>query len=106
MTPSELMQAWNKGYLYCKFFPANAAGGITFIQALASPFSEIRFCPTGGITQENARQWLQLSNVFCVGGSWIAPKQLIAAGDWDAISTLAHAETQLSSHPIKARSTT
>ncbi|WP_156851419.1 bifunctional 4-hydroxy-2-oxoglutarate aldolase/2-dehydro-3-deoxy-phosphogluconate aldolase [Bartonella refiksaydamii] len=106
MTPSELMQAWNKGYSYFKFFPAEAAGGIDFIQALASPFSEIRFCPTGGITQKNAAQWLQLSNVFCVGGSWITPKQLITANDWDTISVLAHAATQLPSHPTKARSTT
>lgn len=105
MTPSELMKIRDKGYSYCKFFPANAAGDIAFIQALASPFSEIRFCPTGGITQKNARQWLQLSNVFCIGGSWIAPKQLITAGDWDTISALAYAATQLSSPPTKARCT-
>ncbi|WP_208434637.1 bifunctional 4-hydroxy-2-oxoglutarate aldolase/2-dehydro-3-deoxy-phosphogluconate aldolase [Bartonella taylorii] len=104
--PSELMQAWNKGYSYFKFFPAEAAGGMDFIQALAAPFSEIRFCPTGGITQKNAAQWLQLSNVFCVGGSWIAPKQLITANDWDTISALAHIAAQLPSHPTKARSTT
>lgn len=106
MTPSELMQAWDKGYSYLKFFPAEAAGGIDFIQALASPFSKIQFCPTGGITQKNVVQWLQLSNVFCVGGSWIAPKQLILAGDWDAISSLAHAAAQLSPHPTKVRSPT
>ncbi|WP_273720928.1 MULTISPECIES: bifunctional 4-hydroxy-2-oxoglutarate aldolase/2-dehydro-3-deoxy-phosphogluconate aldolase [unclassified Bartonella] len=105
MTPSELMQARDKGYSYLKFFPAKAAGGIAFIQALASPFSDIHFCPTGGITQKNAKQWLQLSNIFCVGGSWIAPKQLIAARDWNAISALAHAATQLSSHTTKGRST-
>ncbi|WP_208441216.1 bifunctional 4-hydroxy-2-oxoglutarate aldolase/2-dehydro-3-deoxy-phosphogluconate aldolase [Bartonella raoultii] len=105
MTPSELMQARERGYSYFKFFPAKAAGGVALIQALASPFSEIRFCPTGGITQKNARQWLQLSNVFCIGGSWIAPKQHIAARDWDTISTLAHAATRLSSPPTKAHST-
>ncbi|VEJ45832.1 bifunctional 4-hydroxy-2-oxoglutarate aldolase/2-dehydro-3-deoxy-phosphogluconate aldolase [Bartonella vinsonii] len=106
MTPSELMQARDQGYSHLKFFPAEAAGGITFLQALASPFPEIQFFPTGGITQKNTAQWLQLPNVFCVGGSWIAPPKLIAAGNWDAISTLAHTAVELSSHPIKARSTT
>ncbi|WP_019220157.1 bifunctional 4-hydroxy-2-oxoglutarate aldolase/2-dehydro-3-deoxy-phosphogluconate aldolase [Bartonella florencae] len=106
ITPSELMQALDKGYSYFKFFPAKAAGGTSFLQALASPFSKIHFCPTGGITPQNATQWLKLSNVFCIGGSWIAPKQLIAAGDWNAISALAHAATQLSSHVAKAHSTT
>lgn len=97
MTPSELMQALDKGYSYLKFFPAEAAGSLAFIQALASPFSEIFFCPTGGITQKSAIQWLQLPNVFCVGGSWIAPQQLIATKDWDSISALAHTASQLSS---------
>ncbi|MET3590445.1 2-dehydro-3-deoxyphosphogluconate aldolase/(4S)-4-hydroxy-2-oxoglutarate aldolase [Bartonella silvatica] len=107
MTPSELMQAWDKGYSYFKFFPAEAAGSIPFIQALASPFPKVRFCPTGGITQKNAAQWLQLSNVFCIGGSWIAPTKLIATGNWDTITTLAREATQLASpFPTKARSTT
>ncbi|WP_139412305.1 bifunctional 4-hydroxy-2-oxoglutarate aldolase/2-dehydro-3-deoxy-phosphogluconate aldolase [Bartonella mastomydis] len=106
MTPSELMQALDKGYSYLKFFPAKAAGGLAFLQALASPFSEIFFCPTGGITQKSATQWLQLPNVFCVGGSWIAPQQLIAIKDWDSISALAHTASKLPSHPTKTRSTT
>ncbi|EJF86548.1 2-dehydro-3-deoxyphosphogluconate aldolase/4-hydroxy-2-oxoglutarate aldolase [Bartonella vinsonii subsp. arupensis OK-94-513] len=105
MTPSELMQACDQGYSYLKLFPAEAAGGIAFLQALASPFPEIQFFPTGGITQKNAAQWLQLPNVFCVGGSWIAPPKLVAAGNWDAISTLAHTAAQLFSHRIKAHST-
>ncbi|WP_142417067.1 bifunctional 4-hydroxy-2-oxoglutarate aldolase/2-dehydro-3-deoxy-phosphogluconate aldolase [Bartonella massiliensis] len=106
MTPSELMQALDKGYSYLKFFPAKAAGGFDFIQALTSPFSEIFFCPTGGITQKSATQWLQLPNVFCVGGSWVAPQQLISTKDWDSISALAYTASQLSSCPTKARSTT
>ncbi|GAA5109034.1 bifunctional 4-hydroxy-2-oxoglutarate aldolase/2-dehydro-3-deoxy-phosphogluconate aldolase [Bartonella jaculi] len=106
VTPSECIKALEKGYSYLKFFPAEAAGGIAFVQALSSPFPEIQFCPTGGISEKNAVQWLQLPNVFCVGGSWIAPKQLIAANNWDAISALAHAASQLLPHPTKARSTT
>ncbi|WP_375674361.1 bifunctional 4-hydroxy-2-oxoglutarate aldolase/2-dehydro-3-deoxy-phosphogluconate aldolase [Bartonella sp. CL100XZDX] len=105
MTPSELMQALNKGYSYLKFFPAEAAGGISFIEALASPFSDIRFCPTGGITQKSATQWLQLPNVFCVGGSWITPQQLIAISDWDSITALAYTASQLPSPSKKALST-
>ncbi|WP_212113039.1 bifunctional 4-hydroxy-2-oxoglutarate aldolase/2-dehydro-3-deoxy-phosphogluconate aldolase [Bartonella queenslandensis] len=106
ITPSELMKALDKGYTYLKFFPAEASGGIAFIQALASPFSEIFFCPTGDITQQSATQWLQLPNVFCVGGSWIAPHQLIAIKDWDSISALAYTATQLSSLSKKAHSIT
>ncbi|QEE09622.1 bifunctional 4-hydroxy-2-oxoglutarate aldolase/2-dehydro-3-deoxy-phosphogluconate aldolase [Bartonella kosoyi] len=106
MTPSELMQALDKGYSYLKFFPAKTAGGLAFIQALASPFSEIFFCPTGGLTQKSATQWLQLPNVFCVGGSWIAPQQLIAIKDWDSMSALAHTASQLFSHFTKTHSTT
>ncbi|UTO28014.1 bifunctional 4-hydroxy-2-oxoglutarate aldolase/2-dehydro-3-deoxy-phosphogluconate aldolase [Bartonella harrusi] len=106
VTPSECIKALEKGYSYLKFFPAEAAGDIAFVQALSSPFSKIRLCPTGGITQKNATQWLQLSNVFCIGGSWMAPQQLIAASDWDAISALAQTAAQLFSHPTKAHSTT
>ncbi|WP_019221839.1 bifunctional 4-hydroxy-2-oxoglutarate aldolase/2-dehydro-3-deoxy-phosphogluconate aldolase [Bartonella senegalensis] len=105
VTPSELMKALDKGYSYLKFFPAQAAGGIPFVKALAAPFSEIRFCPTGGITQKNAAQWLELSNVFCIGGSWIAPRNLIAARDCHAISALAKTATQLSSHLREEHST-
>lgn len=82
MTPSKLLQALDKGCTYLKFFPAEASGGIPFIQALATPFSEIFFCPTGDITHKSATQWLQLSNVFCIGDSWIAPQQLIAIKNW------------------------
>ncbi|WP_406604176.1 bifunctional 4-hydroxy-2-oxoglutarate aldolase/2-dehydro-3-deoxy-phosphogluconate aldolase [Bartonella gliris] len=106
VTPSECITALENGYSHLKFFPAKAAGGITFMQALASPFPEIQFCPTGGITQKNAIQWLRLPNVFCVGGSWIAPQPLIAANDWNAISALAHAASQLLPQPTKAHSTT
>lgn len=89
ITPSELMAALEEDYQCLKFFPAMAAGGIEFVKSLASPFPSIKFCPTGGITQQNAAEWLQLPNVVCIGGSWIAPKNLVRSGDWNAITMLA-----------------
>ncbi|MHC5305655.1 2-dehydro-3-deoxy-phosphogluconate aldolase [Bartonella sp. LJL80] len=95
ITPSELMGAMEEGYHYLKFFPAQAAGGVDFVKSLASPFADIRFCPTGGISLNNAPEWLQLANVVCVGGSWVAPKQLVEAGDWDGITKLAAQAAEL-----------
>jgi len=97
ITPGEMMKALENGYSCLKFFPAEQAGGSGFVKALASPFSTIRFCPTGGISAQNAPDWLQLSNVICVGGSWLAPKALVQAGDWDAITHLADTAAQLAS---------
>lgn len=88
-TPSELMLAQERGFTELKFFPAEAAGGVAMLQALHGPFPRITFCPTGGISQENCKNYLSLSNVSCVGGSWIAPPELIEKGDWDTISELA-----------------
>jgi 2-dehydro-3-deoxyphosphogluconate aldolase/(4S)-4-hydroxy-2-oxoglutarate aldolase len=68
-----------------KFFPAEPAGGLAYLKALAGPFPDLRFCPTGGITAEAAPNYLALQNVVCVGGSWVAPKELIARKDWRAI---------------------
>lgn len=95
ITPSEFMSALEEGYHYLKFFPAEQAGGIDFVKAAASPFADIVFCPTGGITQANAANWLKLPNVICVGGSWVAPKDLVAKGDWDAITALARKTADL-----------
>ncbi|WP_297323670.1 2-dehydro-3-deoxy-phosphogluconate aldolase [uncultured Bartonella sp.] len=96
ITPSELMGALEEGYQCLKFFPAMAAGGINFVKSLASPFADIKFCPTGGISQKNAAEWLKLPNVIAIGGSWVAPKELVDAGDFAAITELANDATKLS----------
>ena len=88
-TASELMAGVAAGYRFFKFFPATAAGGIPLLRALRAPFPEVRFCPTGGITQETARSFLELPNVLCVGGSWLAPSEALQSRDWSRIESLA-----------------
>ena len=88
-TPSELMAGLAAGYRFFKFFPAGAAGGIPMLKSLAGPFADARFCPTGGISQETARTWLDLTNVLCVGGSWLTPMDALARKDWGHIEMLA-----------------
>jgi 2-dehydro-3-deoxyphosphogluconate aldolase / (4S)-4-hydroxy-2-oxoglutarate aldolase len=88
-TASEVMQLMDKGYTIQKFFPAEPAGGIAYLKALASPLPAVRFCPTGGISEKNAGAYLALPNVVCVGGSWVAPKDAIGLGDWPRITRLA-----------------
>jgi len=88
-TPSEVMSLSEEGYSIMKFFPAEQAGGAAFLKALASPFAGVSFCPTGGIGPANVSDYLGLPNVICVGGSWVAPKELVRAGDWSAITGLA-----------------
>ncbi len=88
-TASELMTGMTAGYRCFKFFPATAAGGIPLLKALAAPFPEARFCPTGGITQETARSFLELPNVLCVGGSWLAPAEALQSRDWSRVESLA-----------------
>ncbi len=83
------MAAREAGIDFLKFFPAEQAGGVAFLKALASPFAGIRFCPTGGISASNAADYLGLPNVVCVGGSWVAPDDLVSAGRWDEIEALA-----------------
>lgn len=95
ITPGELMAAAERGYSLLKFFPAEQAGGAAFLKSLASPFAGIRFCPTGGIGAGNASDYLSLPNVICVGGSWVAPDGLVAAGKWDEIEALARAAAAL-----------
>ena len=90
-TISELMLGMDKGYRQFKFFPAEAAGGIKMLKSIAGPFPQVSFCPTGGISAVNYRDYLALKNVACVGGSWFVPAHLIAAQDWNAISELAAA---------------
>ncbi|WP_201833412.1 bifunctional 4-hydroxy-2-oxoglutarate aldolase/2-dehydro-3-deoxy-phosphogluconate aldolase [Microvirga zambiensis] len=89
-TASELMAALAHGFQTVKFFPAVAAGGIPALKALAGPFPQARFCPTGGIDEKNARDWLALSNVVAVGGSWVCPTSDIRAQAWDEITAKAH----------------
>lgn len=88
-TASELMAALARGFDVVKFFPAGPAGGIASLKALAGPFPQVRFCPTGGVGEHNFTEWLALPNVPAVGGSWLAPAGAIRAGDWDAITALA-----------------
>ncbi|MBL3596748.1 bifunctional 4-hydroxy-2-oxoglutarate aldolase/2-dehydro-3-deoxy-phosphogluconate aldolase [Rhodovulum sulfidophilum] len=88
-TATEAMILLERGYTVQKFFPAEAAGGAPALKALASPLPQIRFCPTGGVSPTNAASYLSLPNVICAGGSWIAPKDKVAARDWDAITALA-----------------
>jgi 2-dehydro-3-deoxyphosphogluconate aldolase/(4S)-4-hydroxy-2-oxoglutarate aldolase len=88
-TASEAIRLLEHGYVFQKFFPAEPAGGAPYLASLASPLPQIRFCPTGGITVANAPNYLKLANVITIGGSWMAPKQLVAAKDWSAIETLA-----------------
>ena len=86
---SDVMRVLERGYREMKFFPAEASGGRAFLSALASPFPDARFCPTGGITPAAAPLYRQLANVGCVGGSWLTPKDAIAAQDWRRIAELA-----------------
>lgn len=88
-TASEVMTLREAGYDVLKFFPAEQAGGAAYLKALSSPLAGTVFCPTGGISLKNARDYLSLPNVVCVGGSWVAPKELVAAGDWAGITQLA-----------------
>jgi len=88
-TASELMEGLAAGHHCFKFFPAGPAGGIAMLKAFAGPFPQARFCPTGGITQDSVRSYLDLPNVLCAGGSWLSPADAIAARDWKRIEALA-----------------
>ena len=93
-TATELMTGLDHGYDRFKFFPAAAAGGKAMLQGLGGPFPDIGFCPTGGVTVDNAAEYLALPNVICVGGSWVAPDKLVQAGDWEGIERLAREATE------------
>ena len=88
-TASEVMLAYADGHRFCKFFPAVAAGGIPVLQALAGPFPDVQFCPTGGLTETNASGFLALPTVPVCGGTWLTPPKLVAEHDWPAITELA-----------------
>jgi 2-dehydro-3-deoxyphosphogluconate aldolase/(4S)-4-hydroxy-2-oxoglutarate aldolase len=88
-TATEVMALLEKGYTIQKFFPAEASGGAKALAAIGAPIPQVRFCPTGGVSPKNVGDYLSLPNVICVGGSWVAPKDMVAAGDWAGIEALA-----------------
>ncbi len=88
-SPSEAMRLYEEGFDHLKFFPAEAAGGVAMLKSINGPLPNLTFCPTGGITTNNAPNYLALPNVRCVGGSWLAPESLIVEERWDEISELA-----------------
>ena len=96
---SNVMDVLEAGIDRMKLFPAEQAGGVAMLRALAGPFPDVAFCPTGGVGPGNAREYLAQPNVRCVGGSWIAPATAIAEGDWGRITELARAATELSADP-------
>jgi 2-dehydro-3-deoxyphosphogluconate aldolase / (4S)-4-hydroxy-2-oxoglutarate aldolase len=88
-TGSEIMMALEAGYTELKFFPAMQAGGPAMLKAWSGPFFDVKFCPTGGVSVSNAKEFLSLPNVICVGGSWLVPNDALASGDWARITELA-----------------
>jgi 2-dehydro-3-deoxyphosphogluconate aldolase/(4S)-4-hydroxy-2-oxoglutarate aldolase len=94
-TGGEILAAQEDGYSNLKFFPAMQAGGAAMLKAWQGPFGDVRFCPTGGVTAANAGELLALSNVVCVGGSWLTPADAVASGDWGRITELAKQATAL-----------
>lgn len=89
MTPSEVMAAREAGFFQLKLFPAVPAGGVGMLNSIAGPLPDVLFCPTGGISEESAPQFLACKNVACVGGSWLTPQDAVRAGDWGRIRALA-----------------
>lgn len=98
MTPGEAMQARSRGYQILKLFPASVAGGCEWLRAVSGPMPGLSFCPTGGITAENAGEYLSQANVVCVGASWVAPMQLVRDENWGEISARIAAAAALISH--------
>lgn len=96
-TVSEMMQLASRGWRSMKFFPAEAAGGMSYLSSVRGPLPDLQFCPTGGVNRKNASEYLALANVACVGGSWLTPEAAVEAGDWDTIEQLARDASQLCS---------
>ncbi|MDJ0835507.1 MAG: bifunctional 4-hydroxy-2-oxoglutarate aldolase/2-dehydro-3-deoxy-phosphogluconate aldolase [Acidobacteriota bacterium] len=97
-TPTEVMNLLDQDLTYMKFFPAEAAGGISYLKSMSAPIPQARFCPTGGVKPTNAADYLALPNVLCVGGTWVCPKDAVAAKDWDRIEALARKASTLNAH--------
>lgn len=94
-TPAEMMYLLSRGIRHQKLFPATVVGGIDMLKAVSSPLSQIKFCPTGGVTAATAPDFLALPNVMCVGGSWVTPANMVKAGDWAGITALAREAASL-----------
>ena len=94
-TASEAMRLLERGYTVQKFFPAESSGGAAALKALAAPLPQIKFCPTGGINMDNAGDYLDLENTMCVGGSWVAPDDLVSGGRWNEVEALARKAASL-----------
>ena len=94
-TPSEMMAMLEEGYELLKFFPAEQIGGAAFLKSIIPVFPTLRFCPTGGVSMKNVRDYLALPNVVCVGGSWVAPHAELQADDWAAITAFAREASAL-----------
>jgi 2-dehydro-3-deoxyphosphogluconate aldolase/(4S)-4-hydroxy-2-oxoglutarate aldolase len=88
-TATEAMSLLERGYTMLKFFPAEASGGAPALKSIGAPIPQISFCPTGGVSMKNAKDYLTLPNVVCAGGSWVAPKDAVESGDWQRIEALA-----------------
>lgn len=85
-TPTELLSLMARGFRVCKLFPASAVGGLAMLKGLAGPLAELKICPTGGITEDNAAEYLSQPNVVCIGGSWMVPKTWLEAGEWELVT--------------------
>lgn len=92
---SEVLALRALGYRFVKFFPAQASGGTSFLRSILGPLPDVRFCPTGGISVDTAPDYLALSNVACIGGSWLAPSSLVRNGNWNEIRILAQRASKL-----------
>lgn len=104
MTPSEVMHRRAQGFRLMKLFPAAQAGGLGMLQALGAPLADVQFCPTGGVSPENLQDYLRLPNVAMAGGSWLAPADVLAAGDWNAITQRARQACALAERACGASS--
>lgn len=93
MTPSEVMRAREMGFSLVKLFPAAQAGGLAMLKAMGGPLPDMKFCPTGGVSVDNMQDFLSLSNVAMVGGSWLTPLEAVQSGNWKRITQLARAAT-------------
>ena len=94
-TASEVLRLLDRGYSVQKFFPAEVNGGVPALKAIGAPIPQVKFCPTGGVSLKNAPEYLALSNTLCVGGSWVAPKEMVNSSDWAGITRLAAEAAQL-----------
>ncbi|HEY0332863.1 MAG TPA: bifunctional 4-hydroxy-2-oxoglutarate aldolase/2-dehydro-3-deoxy-phosphogluconate aldolase [Stenotrophomonas sp.] len=94
-SPTEFLSLMARGFRVCKLFPASAVGGLAMLKGLAGPMADLKLCPTGGITEETASQYLSQPNVLCIGGSWMVPKDWLAKGEWHKVRDSAAAAAQI-----------